>query len=213
MALLDSEVARVRFELGYSNAVAGAYPYMAGIFASLGLILQKYIDFGATTTSATAVTAQPLGTAPQPVTLTLSSATGFSQSNRVVFDVDNRQESSIVESVSGSTIVVMSRLAHVGTYPVTVEGGESIVRELLRKLMAQQDLIDSAAKSAGVAKATTVEFFPSSAGKSKSRLEEAISYQSYLRNELARSLGVHNLNTGYNGSFQGGGGGGVSEMY
>jgi hypothetical protein len=217
MALLHSEIIRCRYELGYTNLTSGAYPWLSNLFAEFENIVTQYLDSGATTTSSTVVAAQPLGTAPQPVTLTLSSATGFSAKNRVTFDIDAAQEDSVVESVSGSTIVVFSRLAHTGTYPVTVEGGEQIVRDILRRLARVSSptsgRMEAAAASAGVAKATTVEFFPAGgAGKSKSRLDEMYEYQTYLRNELARALGVQNLSTGYGGSGSGGGAS-TSEMY
>lgn len=213
MSLLPSEVSRVRFELGYTNMVAGAYPYVSSVFASLDLILQQYLDAGASTTSSTTVAALPLGSAAAPVPLTLASPTGFSARGRVIIDVDARQEESFVESVSGSTITVFLRLAHAGIFPVTVEGGEAIVRDILRRLIRVSDPVDGrlerAAGSAGVAEADDVKFFASASGSSKSRLDETIRYQAYLRNELARSLGVVNLRTGHGSS----GGGGSVEAY
>src|SRR5215471_2659866 len=120
MALLDAELNRIRYELGYPGLSVLAEPYI-GIAAVFTRIVQPYLLSGASSTSSTAVTA---ATAPTLVTLTLASATGFDAGARVVIDVDARQEMVTVESVSGSTISVLLKLAHTGTYPVTVEGSE-----------------------------------------------------------------------------------------
>ena len=56
MALLTSELMRIRAELGYNALGVGAEPYV-GITAVFDQIVKVYLNAGATTTSATAVTA------------------------------------------------------------------------------------------------------------------------------------------------------------
>jgi hypothetical protein len=190
MALLTSEVRRIRAELGYNVLSAGAEPYI-GVNAMFEQVIQTYMQAGASTTSATAVTA---ATAPTPVTLTLTSPTGFSQYDRIVVDVDDRQEIATASAVSGSTIVVQLSKAHTGTYPVSVEGGESIVRSILRKIDALDKpggLIEKSASTAGIKKADEVEFF-GSAGEA-SRIDAATKLRDRYRDELASVLGVANL--------------------
>lgn len=198
MALLDSEIARLRYEIGFSTLASGAEPYI-GIAAVFTNVVQTYALAGAKTTSATAVTA---ATALTPVTLTLAAATGFEQFAQVVVDVDDRQELATVSAVSGSTIVVHLTKAHSGTYPVTVEGSESLIRSLLRRLVESEATLTGSVKSAGIARADDVEFFPSGAGASKSRIEEVRAYREYLRDELWRAV--------FGGSRRGGGSGRVA---
>lgn len=190
MALLTSELRRIKSHLGYNVLASGAEPYI-GVHAVFEQVVGVYCTAGAVTSSATAVTA---ATSPTPVTLTLTSPTGFSQFDRVIVDVDDRQEAATVSLLSGSTIVVQLVKTHSGTYPVTVEGGESIVRDLLRKL----DLIDrpgaifeKSASTAGIKKVDEIEF-ATDAG-STSRIKEVEALRAYWRQELADALGVQNL--------------------
>ena len=179
MALLDSEINRIRYELGSPNLSVLAEPYI-GIAAVYTHIVQPYLLAGAKTTSTTAVTA---ATSPTLVTLTLASATGVEAGATVVVDVDARQERATVESVSGSTIAVLLSLAHSGTYPVTVEGGESIVRDILRKLRIIGDRLESSFGRAGIKKVDEVEFFEGGAV-----FTNLMSQREYWRGELARVL-------------------------
>lgn len=194
MALLDSEIERIRFELGYPVLTNGAEPYI-GISPIFDNVIQPYVSAGASTTSATAVTA---ASTPTPVTLTLTSASGFSAGCRVVVDVDGRQEFATVQSISGSTIVVHLSNTHSGTYPVTVEGGETIIREILRhliKLGTVGGLQDQAMSSAGIKKVDEIEFF----GDSRTTVSRQLQLErakTYWRDELASALGLANLRGG-----------------
>lgn len=187
MALLTSEVHRIRYELGYTVMSSAAFPYVGGYFASLESVLTAYLQAGATTTSATSVTA---ATTPTLVTLTLVSATGVSAGSTVVIDVDTRQERVTVESVSGSTVAVLLKKAHSGTYSVTVEGGESIVRDLCGRLRDVGDSIASSFTRAGIKKVDEIEFFEGG----QSVLAALSTLREYLRDELAQACGVPNLN-------------------
>lgn len=188
MALLDSEIIRIRVELGYNALNVGAEPYI-GTQAVFNQVIQTYMQGGAATTSSTTVTA---ATTPTPVTLTLASATGFTVGCRVAIDVDARYESAIIETLSGSTITVLLSAAHAGTYPVSVEGGESIVREALRAIAAcKAQLVGSGLRSAGLKRADEVEFYATQKGAS-SRLADLRRELMMWRDELAGVLGVVN---------------------
>lgn len=155
MSLLDSELARLKAELGISVLTVGAEPYI-GITRLFELVIQPYTSAGAVTTSATAVvSANPAA----PVALTLASATGFASGARVVVDVDSRQELATIQSLAGSAMTVVLSLAHTGTYPVTVEGGESIIRDMLKRIATATDALTQGLASIGVKKVDEIEFF------------------------------------------------------
>jgi len=130
MALLQSELIRLKAELGFNVLAVGAEPYIS-IVALFDQVIAPYMTAGAATTSSTSVSAQESLT---PVTLTLADSTGFSEWCRVVVDVDARQEIATARAITGATVTLDLRRAHTGTYPVTVEGGESIVREYLARI-------------------------------------------------------------------------------
>lgn len=185
MALTDSEVARLRAELGYSVLTIGAEPRIDHV-AIFEQVIQPYTQAGASTTSATAVTA---ASAPTPVALTLASATGFAAGVRVVIDVDTRQEVVTVQSIAGAVITVQLSLTHSGTYSVSVEGGETMVRQVLRRLEAVSTQIDQAASTAGIKKVDEIEFFAAETSQSK----ELNRLQMSHRDELAALLGIPNM--------------------
>jgi hypothetical protein len=200
MALLDSELARIRYELGFPVLATGAEPYV-GITALFDQVVKPYLLAGASTTSTTSVSA---ATSATPAALTLASASGVAAGARVVIDVDDRQEVVTVQSVSGSAITVLLTKAHSGTYPVTVEGGESIVREILGRLRAVGGQIEAAMTRAGVKRVDEIELFGESG--SKTTLSGLQDQQRHWRAELERVLfGDKGL-----GGRAGGGGGSFS---
>jgi hypothetical protein len=186
MALLESEITALRWHLGYNVLDAGAEPYVS-IVAVFDSVIATYLRAGAATTSSTSVAASATA---EPVALTLASATGVSEGATVIVDVDARQERATVQALSGTDITVLLKLAHGGTYPVTVEGGESIIRDLLGKLRTIGDTIAaSGMQAAGVKVVDEIEFF----GDRDSRRAQLIELQAYYRQELADALGVANL--------------------
>lgn len=187
MALLPSEVQRIRYELGYNTLGVGAEPYIAYV-AIFDQVIAKYLNAGATTTSSTTVA--PVG-ASEPVTLDLADAAGFAAGAQVVVDVDARQETATVQSLSGSSITLLLSKPHAGTYPVTVDGGETIVRELLRALHSVAAELSGAASSAGIKRVDVIEFFGPEAG-GKSRAQSLHELRMRYRDELASALGVPN---------------------
>src|SRR5690606_31180475 len=135
-----------------------------------------------TTTSATPVTA---ASTPTPATLTLAEATGFAEGARVVIDVDGRQEIATVQTLSGTSLTVSLANAHSGTYPVTVEGGESIVRELLLRIKTTSDEMSGVLGEGALKKVDEVEFYQSGVKSTFANLGDQLRY---WRNELASCL-------------------------
>lgn len=201
MALLDSEVARIKAELGYNALTVGAVPYVA-VTRLFENVIQAYMGAGATTASSTIVTAVSDPSSPSPVTLTLSSATGFTAGDTVIVDVDSRQEYATVQATSGATITVLLAKAHTWTYPVTVEGGETLVREYLTKLRllnAPGGQFDQAADKSGIEQIDEIRFFGGPQGSAA--LRDLRRLQRHYRDELASILGVPNLRDGGSGSI------------
>jgi len=197
MALNQSEVQRIRYELGYNVLAAGAEPYI-GVHAVFDQVIAVYLKAGASTTSSTAVVA---AAAPAPVALTLTSAIGFAAGCSVVVDVDARQEVATVQSLAGAVATVLLSLAHAGTYPVSVEGGESMVREILGRLRTIASRLGGGAiDAAGVKKVDEIEFF---AGSPDAQATALRGQQTYWRCELAGLLGVQNLRETRSGSALG----------
>lgn len=184
MALLDAEIARIKYELGLNVLTVGAVPYI-GVTQIVDLVIAPNLLAGASTTSATAVTAATTATA---VSLTLASATGFSAGCRVAVDVDDAQEVATVRSVSGSAISVLLTKAHPAGYPVTVESGETIVREILGRLRTLGVTLTDTMARAGIKRADDVEFFGKREGSDV--FGSLLSQQRYWREELRRALGM-----------------------
>jgi hypothetical protein len=130
VALSTADITRIKAELGWNVLTVGAEPFI-GVAAIFSQVIQPYMTAGASTTTSSTVTA---ATTPTPATLVLTDPTGFSAGDRVFVDVDDLQESGTIRSLSGSNLGVLLRLAHTGTYPVTVDGGEGIVREILKNI-------------------------------------------------------------------------------
>ncbi len=185
MALLDSEVERCKAELGYP-LIGIANPFV-GVTALFEQIVQPYLSAGAQTTSATAVTPD---SPPTPKTIVLALATGFTAGDRIVVDVDSRQEAVTLQSISGTSLTALFTKIHSGTYPVTVEGGESLVRQTLQSIFAVRDQ-RAKSKGRGALKAYTgdIEYYDTG----KSAFESSNAEIDALRDELASILGVRNL--------------------
>src|SRR5882762_10504014 len=116
MALTASEIARIKYEGGFSQLDLAAEPYVQWI-AIFTQVIQPFLLGGALTTSSTIVpTPRAL---PAPVILTLVSTVGFAVGDTVSIDVDGLNEQVTIQFISGSTITVLLELPHTGTYPVT----------------------------------------------------------------------------------------------
>lgn len=193
MALTDSEIQRLRYEMGYPNLATAAEPYI-GIVAVFEQIIQPYTLGGAATTSSTPVTA---ASTPTPQSLVLVDATDFVAGAVVIVDVDTRQERATVQSVSGLSITLQLSLAHTGTYPVVLEGGESIIRDILAELRRVSDAIGNLRDRVGLKRADEVEFFGGGqtlASQGIDPMTHTLNLRNYWRDELARCLGIPRLN-------------------
>lgn len=203
MALSTAEITRIRYELGYNVLAAGASGYVS-VVEIFNQVVQTYCSAGATTTSATAVVA---ATTPTPVALTLASATGFAAGDRVWVDVDDRQETATVQSLAGAVATLLLSKAHSGTYPVTVDGGEGVVREILAKIKAVSDAQgDVGLTSAGLKQVDEIQFYGSEKGSAV--MVELNAQREHWRRELASALGVTYLREARRGSA-----GTLSELY
>lgn len=181
MALSDAELFRLRTELGDNLLEVAASPYLG--LRSVWTVIQANLDEPTITTTSTTTVSTAGATA-----LTLASATGFAAKQRVQIDTDEQREVVTIRAVSGSTISVLCRKTHSGTYPVEVETGETIVRGLLQDLeIARQRILD-AASSAGLKQVDEVQWFGASDGRTV--LDELVRHQRTLRAELARACGV-----------------------
>lgn len=203
MGLLPSEVARLKYELGFNVLSVGAEPYI-GVAALFEQVIQPYVTGGATTTSST-----PVAGSGQPslVTLTLADATGFAAGAAVIVDVDSLQERATVRHIAGATIQILLSKAHVGTYPVTVEGGESLIRAILQRLQALDGLgasngeggvMGGAIATSGIKKIDEIEFFGGD-NVQANQMAQLIRQRDYWRDELASILGIERLNRGRGG--------------
>lgn len=189
MSLLDSEVARIQAELGYHVLTIGALPYV-GFSQLFANVLQPYTSAGASTTSSTTVAA---ATSPTPATLTLASGTGFASGVRVVIDVDDRQEIVTAQNVSGASLTVLLTLAHTGTYPVTVEGGETLIREVLGVLRKVNAQIDAAASTAGIKQVDVIHFYGGGSSGGIAQIDVLYKQRNDARDRLAALCGLRNV--------------------
>jgi hypothetical protein len=185
MALLDAELARCKAELGY-NLIGVGQPYI-GSTALFEQVIQVYLGAGATTTSATAVTITTAGT---PQTIVLADADGFDAGARVVVDVDGRQEKLTIQTLSGTSLTAHFAKTHSGTYQVTVEGGESLVREKLGEIWTAR-VTRGKSQGRGGLKAIVgdVEWYDNGQTAFASSTAEI----DILRDELAAILGIENM--------------------
>ncbi len=204
MPLTASEIQRIRHELGYVNLNTAVEPWIS-ITSFFDQLLQPYLLAGANTTSSTPVTA---ATTPTPQTLALASATGFAVGNVVIVDVDARQERATVASLSGNNITVQLSLAHSGTYQVLVEGGESIIRDILNQLRRISDgmngkagALSSILSRAGIKRIDDLEFFGGGntlASQGVDPVTQLFEIREMWRDELASAVGIPRLNDPHN---------------
>lgn len=183
MALTDSEIARCKHELRYTLMTANAEPWI-GVTQAFELVIQPYLGAGASTTSSTTVTA---ASTPTPVSLTLVSGTGFSVFSRAVVDVDDRQEIATIQNVVSNVITLLLSKAHSGTYPVLIEGGESIVREILRNIASVKQRLATSFGAGALKQVDEIHFYGSNSATLFGNLGGELKY---WRCELSSALGI-----------------------
>ena len=191
--LLQSELERLKYESGFNLLTLSALPYaLDGVTQIFEQVVQPYLQAGVLTYSSTPVAAIPVGGSPSPVTLTVVSTAGIAVGDRLIVDQDLPQEGTHVSAIGAGTITAMLANAHQGTYPVTVEGGEAIIRQLLRECVLIQARISASAGRLGVKRAGDVEFFGTTSNQKGTR-GELLELQRYWRGELCEALGIPNL--------------------
>ena len=186
MALSTSEIQRIKAELGWNLLSTGAEPYI-GTAMVFEQVIAVYLTAGAATTSATTVAAAD---APTSRAITLTSVTGFAEGNRIWLDVDDRGESATIQSLVGAVATVVLSKPHSGTYPVYVDGGESIVRELLSRIKAVKDELGGIFGEGAIKKVDEVEFYQTGMTSFGSTARALM----FWRDELASALGNITLN-------------------
>lgn len=184
MALLDSEIYRIKAELGFNVLSIGAEPYFE--ISALFDIIQDNLSGGASTTSSTSV-ASPDGS---PATLTLASVTGFTAGARVAVDVDARQEFATIASLSGSSIVVQLSKVHSGTYPVVVDGPEVVVRQLLQDIEKTKAKLVEQYGSGALRQVDEIQWYDARGKTSFGIIGENLAW---YREQLAAALGIDSM--------------------
>lgn len=192
--LLASELARIKVELGYNAMTISALPYTPnGVTQLFEQVVQAYMQAGELNYSATPVAAVAVGSNPAISILTLQTTpTAIQVGDRLVVDQDLFQESAHVDAITSNSVTIALSGQHVGTYPITVEGGESIVRYYLRQCIAVADRIARSMGRLGVKKVDEIEFFQTTTEGMGVR-QELAEAQRYWRGELATVCGVPNL--------------------
>lgn len=186
MALSTSELQRIKAELGWNVLSTGAEPYI-GVAMVFEQVIAVYMTAGAETTSATTV---PATTEPKLRDITLTSATGFAVGSRIWLDVGDNQESTTVQSVTGAVVRALLSKPHSGTYPVYVDGGESIVRELLARIKGVKDELAGIFGEGALKKVDEVEFYATGMTLFGSTGKALM----FWRDELASAIGDVSLN-------------------
>lgn len=186
MPLLASEIARIKVELGFNAMGNGAVPWI-DIVAIFEQVIQPFLSGGASTTSSTEVSAAG---APTPVALTLADATDISAGDRIVVDVDSRQETATIQSLVGPVATVLLSKEHSGTYPVTVEGGESIVREILQRIAETKAKMLEVYGTGSLKAVDEIEFYGTGGTTQFGNLGDQLMW---WRDQLAAALGIQSM--------------------
>ena len=183
MPLTTGELDRIRAELGANLLDIGAEPYI-GVQAVFSQVIAPYLREGADTTSSTAVEENPRGAF---VTLTLASTEGVVLHERLAVDVDDYLEMATVRSVRGNQVGVILKKMHVGTYPVTVDGGLQKVRECLSGIYNTHLQIAESEATGSIKSVDEVHFYDT---KGRSQLQLLNERLEHWRDQLASALGI-----------------------
>ncbi len=189
MPFTDAEVKRIKHELGQNTLNVGADAYI-GVHQAVEVVVNSYIDAEVSTTSTTQVTASSPAV---PATITLTSATGFSDGMRVMVDVDGRREWVTVQNLSGASLTALFTKNHGDSggsaYPVYAEGSIPIVKDILAKIATAKDELASTFGEGALKKVDEIEFYQTGQtlfGATGDALR-------YWRDELSVALGIPNL--------------------
>lgn len=182
-----ADLARIKVELHDTIVSIAALAYI-DVRSIYDTVIGVYVTSSDTdpTSSSTAVTATGA------TTLTLGSVSGISAGTKIVLDVDDAREVVTVRSVSGSTVSVICRRLHSGTYPVEIESPLTIVRGILADLTTLSLTRRTSFSTAGVKSVDgEIEFF--GAGEGGSALVSVAAERERLRYELGEALGLAHI--------------------
>jgi hypothetical protein len=184
MPLTTGELDRVKAELGYNVLNTGAQPFI-GVHMVFEQVILPYLREGNDTTSSTPVVAATDGAF---VTISVASATGIVLHERIAVDVDDFFEMATVRSISATSVGVILKKAHSGTYPVSVDGGLVQVRECLAALYAIQLEMRDDLGGGAIKQVDEVHFYEMKSKRSS--LEGLLSKRELWRDELRSRLGI-----------------------
>lgn len=181
--LTDSELARIRAEVGDHILATDAEPYFGSQHVYTVIRDNVTSDDVAATTSSTTVSAAG------PTTISVASATGLVAGQKIQLDCDGARETVTIRNVSGTTLSVICKKTHSGTYPVEIESPLTLVRGILYDLasLEQNDSLDSVGTS-GLKRVDEVEWRDDEdAGSAIERV------RTRLRKKLAQLTGLNHL--------------------
>lgn len=182
--LTDDEIARIKTELG-DNVLDSAEPYFGDTQSLYALIRDNVSSASTAATSSSTAVSQATVDAGGATTITVASASGLSAGTRVQLDVDGARETVTIRNVSSTTLSLICRKPHSGTYPVEIESALTLVRGTLSDLVAiEQGNVPDSLAQAGLRKVDEVEFSDKGVAES---LEKA---RYLLRRRLATQLGL-----------------------
>lgn len=204
MALRAEEILQIKYELGVSVTLIGAEPYITYLAIFDKAIAPYIID--PTTTSVTPVTAASAGAqiavtvAAIPV-IAGSSTPAFTVGTTVNVDVGPNAEPSQILIVSGTTIWLTLANAHGanGVYPITMAGGENVVRTILARINAiESQMTNIAPQAAGVQQVDEIKLYASTrvGGRSSNTRDmfgSLVEQREQARDDLGEAVGFSNL--------------------
>lgn len=183
MALLTSELDRIRHEMGYNLLRVGAEPWI-GISSLFDNVIAPYTRSGAVTTSSDEV----IGTGfPTQSVIKLADPTGFNVGDRLVVDVDTAQEIITVQALTGPLLLANFVNSHNRSYQLSVEGGESIIREILMNIRNVKAQMATAYPAGMLKQVDEISFYQSQGTSYFDSLGQQLCY---WRDELASALGM-----------------------
>lgn len=200
MALVQSELWRIKRELGYPLTTIGALPYVEYI-ALFEQVILPFLQTGADTLCSTEVAEEDVANGPVQTRLTLDDVTGFHVWDKVFLDVDDSQEIVTIQSMSAGSITALVKKPHGsnGKYPVIVDGGVAQVRSILKRIDSLHGQIAGMPETAGIKRVEEIEFFGSRTGGS-SQFKDALQQREDARRELSEAIGVPYLRKMRSGS-------------
>jgi len=181
--LTDDELARIRAEVGDHVLATDAEPYFGS--QHVYSVIRDNVTSSATAATTSSTTVSAAG----PTTISVASATGLVAGYKIQLDCDGQRETCTIRNVSGTTLSIICKKAHSGTYPVEIESPLTIVRGILYDLASlEQNEAIGAVGSAGLKQVDEVVFKD---GEDVSIAVERV--RQTLRKKLAQLTGLNHL--------------------